>query len=809
MPKFSTRFKIALGYILLMLLLMATMGYIYHSMKQMSYKGDYDSLLSTRRSIANGIVNRLNEAEIIVQTIAIGRTDEYGNYKDVMSSVKSSVDSLRLLTTDSVNLVRLDTLSMFLMLKENNMNSLMKIINSNNVEELYRKEIDGMIMLQDSLLTLNQAKQTVVMHTTSHVVPARKKGFFKRLGEVFSPSKDSIMVNDTIYEVSIDSLRDSKAIADTIATYLKNIQLRVSDTHREQARKLDSQMRSLRVSSLLLNDEVRMLLDNMEEEERQHEQARMEKNENVRRNAEMTISGIAFVSVMLAALFLFFIWRDIARSNHYRRELEKAKEHAEDLLDAKEKLMLTITHDIKAPVGSIIGYSELLANITTGERQQFYLQNMQGSANHLLQLVNSLLDFHRLDADKMDRLCVPFNAKELFDGIVDSYRPVAAGKNLEISGVVGCELNAVFEGDPLRIRQITENLVGNAMKFTAEGSVTVKASFDDGMLYISVSDTGCGISAEDLDRVFKEFTRLSNAQGKEGFGLGLAITSKLVRLLGGEIDVSSEQGKGTTFDVRLPLKRSDSPGDVQEKSEEALEMPRLHLLLIDDDPLQLSMMEAMLQHPSLTVTACNHPDELFICLQQQLYDVIVSDIQMPAMNGIELIAKIKEMPNAEGVPVIAMTARSDMDGELLSQHGFSACLHKPFKGKELLKTIADVAAVRSFDFGQLTAFSMDDAGATAEIMGTFVEETRKKRDLLEKAMCDRDMAAATTLTHQLLPLFVMVGATGNKENLEWFEQRRSETVYPAEADARITAILEETGRIISEAEKEFGLNIGI
>lgn len=756
MPKFSTRYKVAVGYIMLTIMLIATMGYIYRSMKSMSGTGDVYEVLSVRRSYANDIINNLNRAEIIVQTIAIGKTDEYAEYKNVMSSVYGTIDSLRSITSDVDNSENLDAISLLMRVKDSNVHSLMAIINSNNVEQLYNKEIEDFISLQDSLL-------------------ANRRKFH-------SPN----------------------SIADTIANYLKNIQLRASENHRRQVSKLNSQMQSLRLSSLLLNDEVRLLLNEIENEERALEQARIDKNEKVRNRAYIIISCIAVISILLGALFLYFIWRDISRNNHNRIELEKAKQRAEELLDAKDKLMLTITHDIKAPVGSIIGYAELLGNITTGERQQFYLRNMQGSANHLLQLVNSLLDNHRLDADKMDRQRVSFNVKELFDGIINSYQPVAANKNIKLNSSCDNELNNIFKGDPLRIRQIIENLTGNALKFTAEGTVTVTAELKENNLHIVVSDTGCGIAPDDLGRLFKEFTRLNNAQGKEGFGLGLAITSKLTHLLGGEIDVKSELGVGTTFEVKLPLECTEmSLNETADKNAD-IQVPALRLLLIDDDPLQLSMMEAMLQHQSLDVTTCNHPDELFICLQQQRYDIIITDIQMPAMNGIDLITKIKELPNAQDIPVIAMTARSDMDSALLSQHGFATCLHKPFIGKELMQVIADVAGtgVGKIDFAELTAFSMDDAEAKAEIMNTFIVETKKKRELLQQAFAQRDMATITTVTHQLLPLFVMVGAVGGKENLEWFEARRDSVDYPEEADTRIIDILSDIDLIISEAEKE-------
>ena len=756
MPNFSTRYKIAVGYILLTLMLITTMGYVYRIMRTMSNKGDVYELLSVRRGYVNEIINDLNKAEIIVQTIAIGKTDEYPAYNSVMSSVYNTIDSLRSITTDADSYGNLDAICMLMKVKDSNVNSLMNIIRNNDIEKLYNEEIKDFLSLQQSLLA------------------------------------------------NRSSLRNPDAVFDTISNHLKEMQWRVSMNHRQRIDELNGQMRSLRMSSLLLNDEVRLMLNEIENEERRLSQAQIDKNEKVRNRAYLIISGIAVISILLVALFLYFIWKDISRSNHYRMELEKAKQRAEDLLEAKDKLMLTITHDIKAPVGSIIGYAELLGNITTGERQQFYLQNMQGSANHLLQLVNSLLDFHRLDADKMDCQRVPFNLKELFDSIINSYRPVAANRNIELASSCAPELDSVFKGDPLRIRQIIDNLVGNAFKFTKEGSVAVNAMLKGESLHIMVSDTGCGISAEDMNRIFKEFTRLKNAQGKEGFGLGLAITNKLVRLLGGEIDVRSRQGEGTTFEVRLPLEHTEQPLNSNVKANGDFVVPGARLLLIDDDPLQLSMMEAMLKHSPLVVTTSNHPDEFFIYLQQQQYDVIITDIQMPAMNGIDLINKIKEFPNAAQVPVIAMTARSDMDAELLSQHGFATCLHKPFASKELLSVIASVVEKggSKIDFSQLTAFSMDDDEAKAEIMQTFVSETKKKRYLLQQACEKRDMPAVTTITHQLLPLFVMVGAVNGKEHLEWFEKHRNDTLFTDDAGARIVIVIEEVDKIITEAEKE-------
>lgn len=801
MVKMSIRYKVTAGFVLLVLLLVVTMVFIYRGVQSMTVSDDFDSQIAIRRRITNGIINELNHAEIVGQTIAVGQVEKYSQYKKNMSNADVYIDSLRRMTNDTLQLARLDTVAMLMAQKDKNMRCLMAIIRNDNSDDIYRKEIEAMILLQDSLAALESGKGRIVVQTTSTKVPGERKSFFRRVREVFSPSlSDSTVINDTIYEIPSYVPAGELALSDTIADILKDMQLRLSDSQRELMRKLNWQMQSLSYSSLQLNGKVQQLLNTIEDESRRHLMQQSAGNDRIRRRIALVISCIALLSLLLAAVFLYFIWRDITRSNHYRTELENAKRRAEELLDAKEKLMLTITHDIKSPVGAILGYVELLDNITTGDRQRFYLHNMQGSANHLLSLVTSLLDFHRLDADKIEKQSVPFNAKELFGGILGSFLPQATENGLTLSGNIDDSLDAVFVGDPLRIRQVAENLLSNALKFTSEGGVQLTAESGDGMLSFSVRDSGCGMTPQEQELIYKEFMRLPNAQGKEGFGLGLAITNKLVQLLGGTIWVESSVGEGTEFHVTLPVEYSGVSGTaVAPGMDEPHAVPAFELLIIDDDRLQLEMIASLLEGTSVSVVCCTHPDEFFLYLQQKRFDVVVTDIQMPAMNGIELIAKLHGMPGFDDIPVIAMTARSDMDNELLSHHGFAACLHKPFTRRAFLDVLSGLVPAMRFDFEQLTAFAADDA-ALAQIMGTFIAETRRKRDILHSAMVERDIATVTQMTHQLLPVFSLVGANQGKEELEWFESRRGIQEYPAGADEKIILILGVVDRIVAGAE---------
>ena len=799
MPHFSTQLKIALGYLLLTILLIATIGYIYTEMHSLTRADESDTILSQRRRTTNEITNQLNQAEIIGQSLSIGQLSQYTAYKEAMMKAGEAIDSLRNQLKDSIQLTRLDSVSSLLMEKEKNMRNLLVTIRQSDTDALYQQHIEALISEQDSLLNLPYVRRKVVTHTQSYTVRQKPKSFFRRLGEVFAPSKkDSTLVNDTIQEEYIDSIAESYSPADTIATLLKNVQTRVADTQQQQMRTLNNRMQELRLNSLELNHKVHQLLSTIEDEDQAMLRRQQAERENIRQHSTRIVAGIAIASILLAIVFWMIISRDITRSNHYRRELEKAKLRAEDLLAAREKLMLTITHDIKAPVGSILGYTDLLERITTEERQHFYLNNMQSSANHLLQLVNSLLDYHRLDADKMEIHPVSFNPHQLFEEITTSYRPMAETKHLKLHFECDKALDATFIGDPFRIRQITENLLSNALKFTPEGHITLDVSWGENVLTFAVSDTGRGISSEEQTKIFQEFTRLKNAQGEEGFGLGLAITQKLVHLLKGEIRLTSESGKGSRFEVALPLEKTSSIPATEETT--SIGISPLRLLLIDDDRLQLQLTTTMLEHPNLSVTCCHHPDEVFKHLQESHFDLLLTDIQMPAMNGFDLLKTIRQTDKE--IPVIALTARSDMDYAHFCTHGFAGCLHKPFTQKELLEVIATACPQTApFDFTSLTAFSMDDPEAANEIMCTFIEETQKKRETLTKALKEKDMPNATAIAHQLLPLFQMLKAERCINELLWLEERRTETDFPSESEEKIRKVLVETGRIIEAAKK--------
>ena len=802
----STPVKIAFGYILLIALLFGAIGYIYRQMTLLTAPSDTEETISLRRKTTHQIVTQLYDAEIIGQTLRTGKLDEYPKYKRAMREAGILIDSLQQQLTDTLQQARLDTVRMLLKQKEQNMLRVLEAIKENPTDELYRQQLDSLILQQDSLLNNTHVRRRIVTHHNSYTIHHKPKKFFRRLADLFSPGKpDSTQVDNIIQEEYTDTIDETYNPVDTIASMLTSIQHKVFQNRQEQQRTLEIRINQLRIAGSMLSQRVNQLLESIETDEQAAMEERIIHEQEIREQAAQTMAVIATLAILLVLIFFIIIWRDLTRSNHYRKELEKSKQYAENLLVAREKLMLTITHDIKAPVGSIIGYIDLLIRLIHDKRQQFYLRNMQSSARHLLDLVTSLLDYHRLEAGKMDLNSVSFNPYELFEHIYTS-----------------------LEGDPFRIRQIAENLLSNALKFTEKGNITLNVTYKENQLQFYVSDTGCGMNAQEQAHVFQAFTRLRSAQGQEGFGLGLSITQKLIELLQGTIRIESTPGNGSTFYVSLPLRHAkETQNIIQETS--FLPNKQWHILLIDDDRIQLALNEAMLRDlfaylpakQTPVIRCCTQPEELFKLIQTESVDLILTDIQMPAMNGFNLLKAIRKLntPQAKTVPIIAITARSDMNEADFRKQGFAGCLYKPFNREELRKVCGQTLQVKwesiepakepgisfdgvshKFNFAILTAFSEDDEEAARQIIQTFIEETRKNQNRITQAINTKSMQELGEIAHKMLPTFTMIEAQEALPSLQWLETHRKNVEWIDKAQYHAEIVLQCIDKVVKEAK---------
>ena len=727
-----------------------------------------------------------------------------------------------LMSSDNSDILRTDSLIGLLREKDANTVRLLRTLSEANDSMISAREVEQIIAEQDTIITQQRVQRRVIARRDTVVTQPKKKGFFRRLGEVFvPPRKDSAVQVQTTLEVATDTVLDAYNPVDSLHAKLRTVARQKKATNSVMQRRKRTLQRldhalSARIDSLLKGYEQETLMRAREEAEYQ---------KAVRHRSATIISGIAAGAVVLSVIFLVMIWRDVTRSNRYRHQLEEANRFAEELLASREKLMLAITHDFKAPLGSIMGYADLLSRLTVDERQRFYLDNMKTSSEHLLKLVTDLLDFHRLDLNKAEINRVTFHPARLLEEIYVSFEPLTSAKGLSLKCEIDPELKGAFISDPLRLRQIVNNLLSNAVKFTSEGGITLTASFvpkgdsvfPGNHLKLSVIDTGKGMDPGDRERIFQEFTRLPGAQGEEGFGLGLSIVRMLVQLLEGRIEVDSALGKGSTFTLRVPLYPVALDNDTsalndQTSGDPQTQIPALHILLIDDDRIQLTLTAAMLAQSGITSVTCLQLDELLEALRTDTFDVLLTDVQMPAMNGFDLLNLLRasNIPQAKTIPVVAVTARSDMKREEFLQHGFAGSLHKPFTVNELLTEIgvlqADIATVdtapsSALNFSALTAFSGDDPDAAKSILESFVVETRLNVDRLRQALETEDTDGIAAMGHKMLPLFTLLGASELVTLLKELEASRG-VPFDEKIKEKSLAALRLIGDILEQAAKK-------
>ncbi len=806
--------KIVAGYLLLIAVCILSVGYVYRVAVRFSAPDRSYALLHTKRSAVNRTLYHLYQAESYGQLMIAGYASYEARYRRELRTVRASIDSLRALTVggDSLQTMRLDSITRLIADKERRTVSLRRSIRAGATAGLLDKNIRSLIGPREAVVADTIPFRSIVRQDTT-AVPRAKRRFFQRLGDLFSPPEaDSSLVisrRETIAPViPVD------AVKDTIVLVLQALQDSVTSNRQGIYDHAWQEGLRLSYSNELVNTKIYRLIMDFEAEDTAYLMQRIERNEAFRRRSSRILGGVAIGAVVLMLLFVGMLWRDINRSNRYRRELERANRDKESLLEAREKLMLAITHDIKAPLGSVMGYIDLLARLTGDKRQELYLRNMKGSSEHLLALVDSLLDFYRLDINKIEVCCVAFSPAQLFETIRAGFAAAAAAKGLELCLEAEPAAAGEVSGDAFHIRQIADNLISNALKFTDEGSVTLRVDVVRGRLVFSVRDTGRGIGREEKERIFAEFVRLSSAQGVGGFGLGLSIVDRLVKLLDGTISLESRLGEGSRFIVSVPV--GEAAGSAPAEAGEPVPQAGLRVLLVDDDPLQLEMTAAMCRRAGVGCESCQYPEYVAKLVGESRFDLVLTDIQMPSADGFGVLEAVRGVD--PGLKVVAVSARGDLDAADFTSRGFAGCLRKPFTYSELVAAIRaacgsgetvpqggdpEIPSADGIDFTALTAYAGDDPEAARNILHSFAEQTAGNCTGLERALGEGDAAAVKALAHKMLPIFTMLGAAEVAEAL-----RRVETCegpLPGTLCGELRAAVEKIRAIVAEAEKTVSL----
>ena len=552
---FSTRIKILVGYALLAIVLLSATWMVYDNTRSLSAVNHASERFMARRDIVDSLVFSMLETANAERSVLLGDASKWERFDRALSGSKRQARKLRPLLNDTLKQQRLDTLMALLIAKRENTLLVMNVLKNNSRDIYYNNKVEALHSGRDSIVISPQTKERHEQHETVYEVVKTKRGFFRRLGDAFRKQRtDTISTTRLTHQPSTDTIHHRLNIADSVANALAEIHSEQQRANDRQQDIISTRNDRLQLVSIQLTKRTWQLLEDIQSDEHNALQRVVGKAISSRRAMIVRIAVLGLLAILSAAILVVYILRDIKRERRDRQRILEAKTETERIMQQRERLLLTITHDIKAPAASIAGFIDLLSEYVDRPKAVGYLQSISGSANHLLQLVSALLDYHKLESGKAERHEVSFQPTALVSECVAQMQPLAMAKQLRLATDINVAEDMFCRSDAFRIKQIVNNLVSNAIKYTDEGEVRVGITVLNGWMTLSVSDTGCGMTPEELQSVFNAFTRLPGAQGKEGVGLGLTITREIVTLLGGRINVTSAKGKGTTFRVCLPVK---------------------------------------------------------------------------------------------------------------------------------------------------------------------------------------------------------------------------------------------------------------
>lgn len=748
------------------------------------------------------------------------------------------------------------TISSLLKEEQRNLKQLSDAMAGRPTQNYLQNKVKNLNTGKDSILVHSKAPQTHEAKKTTVEVLKTRRGFFRRLADAFKKEHaETLSVKQDSNRAVIDSVTTPVNVAENVATILDQIDKKEKVETQGHKQNINREMEELKMVSAKLALRSAKHLSDVHQREKDNMQEAIKKAMEARKHLLWQMELLAIVAFFAIVIMIWFIWRDARKERIYRENLEAANEEIQRIMNQRERLLLTITHDIKAPAASISGFIDLMKDYVSNPQGLECLQNIKNSAAHLSHLVASLLDYHQLENGLMKVHPTSFSPAQLVAESVEGMKLRAEEKGLEIS--FECKMKGMeyFRADAFRIRQILDNLVSNAIKYTDQGSVTIQAQVSKILgkptLTLSVKDTGKGMTDEEKQKVFQAFTRLKSAQGIEGTGLGLSITQELVSLLGGEIILHSTLGKGSTFIVTIPIKPApkeesqemapsemkhdpslDSTQDKEGQNSGSYQVTDIKkkpefanhkILILDDDKLQLQLLQEMLRRivgDTWQVFACNHVMDALTTLHNEQPALMLMDIEMPEMNGMDMIAHI----NHSNMMVVAMTAHDTSILEQLLKAGFDDCLFKPFS----MEKLSDILGIESQpqqdaqsgtpsqpdsslqpdlpsqqksnpQLDALLAFAGGDEEAAKEILDTVKQELAAHLENLKEAIEEESLSTDRIgkAAHKLLPIATMM-QMGCLEELKDLSPEHIGEIKEAEIREKLKVVITTLSAAVSD-----------
>ncbi|WP_324719832.1 hybrid sensor histidine kinase/response regulator [Salinimicrobium sp. HB62] len=754
--KASITFTVFAGYIILAALMGMAVWFIYNqvtsytSMTSRSYTGNQKLLLVSEAAA------KLYEAESLSRKlIQTGNIDGLETYNAKIDSIKSTLASLQNYRTDSSLDQEIDSINTLLSRKSQNLEELLLLRARGEIDSYYSRVLSELQRVDENFETRNYDQR------------------FKDL----QPHQRQLLIKLLEYANEQNPSPNPPAITiDSLVNSVKTVLSQLESQERRYRQELKKQEDQLLANEIQLNNRLRTLLTTLESEERMASMDQVEAWQETVEETSQIIMFLGIASLFVILTFVFLVVKDVSRSQQYRQELEAAKTYAESLLSSREQFMNTVTHDLRSPLNTMIGYTGLLEKSPLNKSQNRYLTQLKRSSDYLLRLVNDLLDLSRLEAGKMSIEELAFNPKNLIEETVENAVPPEKPRDVEVRVNIAPELDRPVITDPFRIKQILINLVNNACKFTPEGSVEVRAwlrlARNNPVLCIEVKDTGIGISKEQKEKVFEEFSQEDSSIEKRygGTGLGLSISKKLTDLLEGKISLESEAGKGSTFLIEIPVEYAATNEQPTINKNPVVKDPeKISVLIVDDEPAQLGLLKELIRNAGMSYRTAQNGKEALKKIRTSRPDLVLTDIQMPKMNGFELLKKIRKDPALKELPVVALSGQPDVSAADYLEKGFNGSLLKPYSSQNLLEIISDLLNLqletdsppapapsnseKNYTLTEIRNFAGEDPEAMDAILTAFIESTQSNLLALELASQKGQKKKVSAVAHKMLPMF--------------------------------------------------------
>ena len=787
------KLKIMAGYLVLISCLAFIICFVHEERGKKSSMERQELRWQGERGLTNRTFIGLLDLTATGELVAGWTKEDYDVYCKKRMEVTALLQELKLKQEDTKQRNCIDSVCNLLAEKEMQMATLLQLLeNMPDAGEMVRKKIPA-IAWQSRRQTKEEPSSSTITSTEPPSTGKKTKNFWSFLKR---REKKSVYARQREKAEKEEKTQTTNMNHALYPALLYSLEKEISDTTRMYEEKLFAEIDSLRMQNRRLNGKMNVLIQNFEQKETEAFCREIQAQQAVRNRFFRLIVGIGIGAFMLVILLYIIIHRDVNRGYKIRLALETANKENEELSQSRRNILLTVSHDLCAPLGAINGYAELMPEEKDETLRNRYAENILRASHHVIGLANNLLYYYRLEAGKEQPEKVTFSPVRVLEEVLHSFRPQAEKKGLGLT-MEADGMNTMVEGDRLRLVQILNNLLANAVKFTRTGYVHAGGHYADGQLCVFVRDTGKGISKERQKNIFEAFERMDADGAQPGFGLGLSITARLVSLLGGTIRLESREGHGSTFEVCLPMPEAGKHEKEGRLKERYARLSGLETILIDDDRMQADMTRRMLERHGIACDCCHDMTELAERLRGNRYDLLLTDMQMPEADGYGVLALLRNsnLGQSKDIPVLAVTARADMETDRKEESGFAGFLHKPFSMDELLAAVAECTGGRTLqrqkpDFTPLLEGEAD----RKEILEMFVQDTEKALTNLWEAVRTKDYETASALIHKGAPLWETIRIGIPAAHLE-----RLASVLPERWDEELLAQVRELAVAVEQA----------